>query len=76
MAAPPAPPPDIIGGHEEYEVEQILDSRVHKNKLQYLVKFKYYDNPEWLPYTDLTNTFRHNPLLCSLLLLCFHNDVK
>ena len=30
-------PPDIVNGEVEYEVEDILDSRIQRNKLQYLV---------------------------------------
>ena len=43
------PPPDLINGKEEYEVEQILDSRVRgrNQKIQYLVK--------WVGYPDSDN---------------------
>ena len=43
------PPPDLIDDKEEYEVEQILDSRVRgrSRKIQYLVK--------WLRYPDADN---------------------
>ncbi|PFH45171.1 hypothetical protein AMATHDRAFT_162323 [Amanita thiersii Skay4041] len=34
------PPPDLVDGAEEYEVEEILDSRVRRGrKLEYLVKW-------------------------------------
>ena len=36
--APPLPPPIKVDGEEEYEVEEILDSKTHRGKLQYLVK--------------------------------------
>ena len=39
------PPPVEIEGEFEYEVEQILDSRLYQGKLQYLVK--------WLGYMDV-----------------------
>lgn len=47
---PPPPPPVIIDEEEEYEVDDILDSRRHRNKLQYRVKWKGYppDN-QWYP---------------------------
>ena len=41
------PPPDIVDGEPEYEVEEILDSRIFRRKLQYLVSWKGYDISEW-----------------------------
>jgi hypothetical protein len=51
------PPPDLIDGEEEYEVESILKSRRHGRgrKVQYLVKWKGYtdsDN-EWVNWDDM-----------------------
>lgn len=45
------PPPIIVEGEEEYIVENILDSRIHRNRLQYLVKWKGYGPEEnsWEP---------------------------
>jgi hypothetical protein len=65
-------PPDLIDGEEEYEVEQLMAHRYHRqNKvLQYLVKWKGYpmsDNT-WEPVDqihapDLLKTYhRRNPL--------------
>jgi hypothetical protein len=34
------PPPELIEGQLEWEVEEILDSRRYKCKLQYLIKWK------------------------------------
>jgi hypothetical protein len=31
------PPPEIVGGEERYEVEEIINSRMRGRKLQYLV---------------------------------------
>ena len=42
----PPPPPVVMDNHEEYEVAEILDSRYHYNKLQYLVRFKGYNDSE------------------------------
>jgi hypothetical protein len=39
----PPPPPTLIDGEEEYEVEEILDNRMCYNRLEYLVKWKGYD---------------------------------
>ena len=51
------PPPDLIDGEEEYEVEEILQSRRfgRGRKVQYLVKWKGYpesDN-QWVDWDDL-----------------------
>jgi len=34
------PPPIVIDGEEEWEVEEILDSRWHRRRFQFLVKWK------------------------------------
>ena len=51
------PPPDLINGEEEYEVETILDSRRwgRGRKLQYLVKWKGYSEAEnqWVDAKDI-----------------------
>jgi hypothetical protein len=39
----PPPPPTLIDSEEEYEVEAILDSRMRYNRLEYLAKWKNYD---------------------------------
>ena len=45
-----APPPAVIvNGEEEYEVERVEDSRVFRHQLQYLVKWKGYDERSWEP---------------------------
>jgi len=38
----PPPPPELVDGEEEYIVEKILNSRMFRRKLQYLVKWKGY----------------------------------
>ena len=38
----PPPPPELIEGEEEYVVEEVLDSRMYRRKLQYLVKWEGY----------------------------------
>ena len=52
------PPPDLINDEEEYEVEQVLDSRVrgHNCKIQYLVKWMGYPDSDnqWLDADQLT----------------------
>ena len=51
--APPPPPPVLVDNNEEYEVEEIIDSRFHRNKLQFLVKWVGYQDPTWQPETDV-----------------------
>jgi hypothetical protein len=47
------PPPDLIGGEEEYKVEQIRSHHHHRHsrQLQYLIKWKGYpeSNNTWEP---------------------------
>ena len=54
---PPKPPPELIDGEEEYEVEDIIDDRYNrrKRKRQYLVKWKGYPASEnsWVDEQDL-----------------------
>ena len=51
------PPPVIVDGEPEYEVDEILDSRVFRKKLQYLVSWKGYDISEhsWEPVENFSN---------------------
>jgi len=53
----PPPPPDIIDGEEEYEVEQLLDRRGSGRSLEYLVHFAGYPIhlAEWTPISNLLN---------------------
>ena len=56
---PTLPPPDLIDGHEEFEVKEILDSRRvgrgKKKKLQYFVRWHGYnaDDDNWEPVENL-----------------------
>ncbi|QRW25227.1 Retrotransposable element Tf2 protein [Rhizoctonia solani] len=55
---PDRPPPETIEGEEEYEVEQIIDSRRQRGKWFYLIKWKGYgpkDN-SWEPEELLENS--------------------
>jgi hypothetical protein len=50
------PPPDLVEGVEEYEVEKVLDSRRygHGRKLQYLIAWKGYPDSDnqWVNWDD------------------------
>jgi hypothetical protein len=46
----PRPPPEVIEGEPEWEVEQILDSKFAHGKLQFLVK--------WLGWPDSENSWQ------------------
>ena len=45
----PPPPPVIVNNEEEWHVEEVLDSRIRRKRLQYLVKWVGYDEPDWQP---------------------------
>ena len=49
------PPPILMDGQEEYEVEDILDSRLRYRRLEYLVKWRGYDTGQnsWIPRSDV-----------------------
>ena len=54
----PQPPPELIDGEEEYEVQEIITDRIrgHKNKTkQYLVRWKGYSAADdtWVNAKDL-----------------------
>src|SRR5437762_14367947 len=49
----PPPPPIIVNDEEEYMVDEVLDARVRRNKLEYLIKWVGYDNPEWEKANDV-----------------------
>jgi len=63
------PAPDLIKGQPEWEVEEVLDSRRYRRKLQYLIKWKGYSDAHnsWEPEEDvnapvlLTAFYGQNP---------------
>jgi hypothetical protein len=55
---PPLPPPiELDDGREEYEVDEIVDSKYVRNSLQYLLKWVGYgiDEFSWQKATNVTN---------------------
>src|SRR3978361_761308 len=51
----PPPPPELVDGEEHYEIEKVLDSRLFRNRLEYLVKWKGYGYEEnsWVAERDM-----------------------
>ena len=52
------PPPNLVQGNEEFEVEAILMHHLYKNReTRYLIKWKGYDTSEntWEPESNLSN---------------------
>jgi len=54
---PTQPPPIVVEGIEELEVEEVIDSRFKNRQLQYLVKWKGTTAVEnsWEPQRNLVN---------------------
>jgi hypothetical protein len=50
------PPPDLINGQPEWEVEKVLGSQRRRNQLQYLVRWKGFSDAHdsWEPLSHLT----------------------
>jgi hypothetical protein len=53
----PKPPPIKVNGLDEYIVASVLDSRIHRGKLQYFVDWEGYQpcDRSWLPAENLKN---------------------
>ena len=45
----PPPPLVIVDDNEEWHVQEILDSRIYRCRLQYLVKWIGFNRPDWEP---------------------------
>src|SRR6202522_4555547 len=78
------PPPLEVQGELEYEISEILDSKIdrrHECKLLYLVRWLGYENTDeeysWLPSTELEHASElisdfHSAYLTSLVQLLVH----
>jgi hypothetical protein len=55
---PPPTPPVIVESEEEWEIDEILDSRLRYKRLQYLCSWKWYDAPTWKYIDNITNASR------------------
>jgi len=51
----PPPPPVVVDGKDEWEVEEVLDSRKRYGHLEYRVKWVGEDESTWQPAEDLGN---------------------
>ena len=53
-------PPIDVEGEQEYVVEEILDSRLRRNKLEFLIKWEGYtdENNSWEPEDNCRNASR------------------
>src|SRR5260221_3416569 len=65
---PPQPGPVIINDQEEYEVEEVLDSRFRWGKLWYLVKFIGWSHSDNRSEEHTSELQSHSDLVCRLLL--------
>lgn len=51
-----APPPILVNDEPEWEVEEVVDSKLVNGKLWYRVKYQGYRTPEWQPAEDLEHS--------------------
>ena len=53
----PKQPPIHVNGHEEWEVDRLMDKRRRRNRIEYLVKWKGYEDYDstWEPIANLEN---------------------
>src|SRR5487761_1316438 len=75
------PPPDLVEGQPEWEVEDILDSRVRRRKTQYLVKWKGYldahnswEPKEHLHASEILSTYHKRHQAAIRTMKCISND--
>ena len=63
---PAPPPPELANGESEYEVQGILDLRIQRRKLQYLVQRKGY-GPEERTWEPAENPRRLSPHFITII---------
>ena len=82
---PTPPPPEIMMGDEEHEIEQILDSRQSGNTIEYLVNWKGFlrEENEWILTKDLANAteaikifHKQNPSAPHLAIKVWSQDIS
>ena len=52
----PPPPPTIINEEPEYEVDEIVDSKLVRKQLKYLVRWVRYSDLTWEPTENVVNS--------------------
>ena len=57
-AAPTEPIEEGEEEEEEYEVDAILKKRIKKGKVEYFVRWKYYNDTTWEPEENLQNVLQ------------------
>ena len=65
------PPPNLVDGQQEYEVEAILTHQRYRGKHQYLVKWKGYNSSEITAQYAL-----HNSLFIDTIISMNDNDIQ
>jgi hypothetical protein len=60
--------PEMVDGNIEFEVDQVLDARIHRGRVQYLIKWKNEDDSEnsWEPLRHVKH--------CWKMIRKFHHD--
>jgi hypothetical protein len=49
----PPPEPVVVDGELEYEVEEVVDSRIFRRQLQYLIKWRRWEDLTWERATEV-----------------------
>ena len=47
------PPPVVVDEEEQWQVEEVLDTRIRRRHLEYLVKWVGYEQADWEPATNV-----------------------
>ena len=55
---PPVPRPVTVNGRTEWEVDEILDTRIRANRREYKIKWKNFPGVTWEPRENLANAPR------------------
>ena len=72
------PPPEVVEGEEEYEVEAIIDHKREKGTWWYLIKWKGYgpESNTWEPRQNITHAEKILKAYSSKILKKAHDSAK